>query len=69
MKYGKKLPLSTHRTIEGYTQESFAEAIGVDRTTVAFWETGRSHPNRENVAKIEALLGIKWADDILVFKP
>ena len=68
MKYGKKLPLGTHRSIEGYTQETFAEAIGVDRTTVALWESGKHQPRYDSIAKIEELLGIKWSEDILVFK-
>lgn len=68
MKYGKKLPLSTHRSIEGYTQTTFAEAVGVDRATVSLWETGVHQPHGKNVAKIEELLNIKWADDILVPK-
>lgn len=66
MKYGKKLTLAQHRTIEGYTQEAFAKAIGVDRCTIAYWETGRTHPSGKNVAKIEQVLGIRWADDILM---
>ena len=58
--------MATHRNIEGYTQVAFAEAIGVDRATVSQWETGVHQPHGKNVAKIEALLGIKWADDILM---
>lgn len=66
MKYGKKVPLKTHRVLAGYTQTTFAKAVGVDRATVSLWETGTHHPHGKNVAKIEELLGIKWADDILM---
>ena len=66
MKYGQKLTLKQHRVLAGYSQEALAEAVGVDRTTVAFWEGGRSQPRAKSVAKLEALLGIKWADDILM---
>lgn len=32
------------REAQGFTQESLAEQLGVDRTTVARWEAGRSRP-------------------------
>lgn len=66
MKYGRKLSLKTHRNIAGYTQDAFAEAVGVDRATVSQWETGAHHPHGKNVAKIEQVLEINWADDVLV---
>lgn len=66
MKYGQKLTLKQHRILAGYSQETFAEALDVDRSTVAFWETGRSNPRAKSIAKIETVLGIKWADDILM---
>lgn len=66
MKYGQKMTLANLRKIAGYTQETFAEAVGVDRCTIAFWETGRTHPSGKNVAKMEKVLGIVWAEDVLM---
>ena len=66
MKYGQKMTLAMLRKIAGYTQETFAEAIGVDRCTIAFWETGRTHPSGKNIAKVEQVLDIKWAEDVLM---
>lgn len=66
MKYGQKLTLSQHRMLAGYTQEAFAEAIGVDRVTVALWEAGKHKPYAKSVAKIEQVLNLHWADDVLM---
>ena len=68
MKYGRKLSLKTHRNIAGYTQDAFAEAVGVDRATVSLWECGHYMPRAMNIAKIEQVLDINWADDVLVPK-
>lgn len=40
----RRAQLSLARKNAGYTQEQFAEALSVDRTTVARWETGRAEP-------------------------
>lgn len=37
-------PLADCRHAAGYTQEIFAEALGVDRTTVGRWERGVQSP-------------------------
>lgn len=66
MKYGHRVPLKTHRILGGYTQEAFAKELGVDRATVSLWETGKHQPRGDSVARIETLLGIKWADDVLM---
>ncbi|MFD3483344.1 helix-turn-helix transcriptional regulator [Streptomyces sp. NPDC058665] len=36
--------LAERRKTLGYSQEGFAHALGVDRTTVGRWETGRTMP-------------------------
>jgi DNA-binding XRE family transcriptional regulator len=37
-------PLADCRHAAGYTQVSFAEKVGVDRTTVGRWERGVQSP-------------------------
>ncbi|MGW6459237.1 helix-turn-helix domain-containing protein [Streptomyces sp. NPDC055078] len=52
-----------HRLVQrrkscGYSQESFAEAVGVDRTTVHRWEGGKARPQpwmRPGIAKVLGL--------------
>lgn len=37
-------PLMRFRTLRGITQQELADAMGVSRTTVMNWETGRAIP-------------------------
>jgi transcriptional regulator with XRE-family HTH domain len=39
------------------TQESLAERINVDRSTVAKWETGASFPRTDMLPKLAEILG------------
>lgn len=41
----------------GLTQDQLAEKLGVDRSTVAKWETGKSHPRIFLLPKISVILG------------
>lgn len=41
----------------GLTQAALAEALGVDRTTVATWEGGRAFPRAELLPGLARLLG------------
>ena len=46
------------RVSRGMTQAELAERIGVVKSTVAGYETGRSEPNMEKFAQIMAVLNI-----------
>jgi transcriptional regulator with XRE-family HTH domain len=39
------------------TLRAVAEAVGVTATSVSFWETGRSYPRHETLAKLAQVLG------------
>ena len=41
----------------GLTQEKLAVALGVDRSTITCWETGRSKPRTEVLLKLSNVLG------------
>ncbi len=38
--------VKTIRTLLGVTQQGLADILGVDRVSVARWETGERHPSR-----------------------
>ena len=43
--------LSACRVQVGYTQTEVAHLMGVQRSTIANWETGRTHPTMKNAKK------------------
>ena len=43
------------RTKLSLSQNHFAELVGVDPTTVARWETGKSEPSKEHKDKLMEL--------------
>jgi transcriptional regulator with XRE-family HTH domain len=55
------------RKAAGFTQESFAEAMHVDRSTVARWEQGTREPQPYQRPKLARLLKITMSelDDLL----
>lgn len=67
MRIKGRQPLATWRNIAHMTQEEFAEAVGVDRSTVSLWENGKI-PRVKNIAKIEQVLNIRYFDDVLLPK-
>ncbi|MFF0205811.1 helix-turn-helix transcriptional regulator [Streptomyces sp. NPDC005017] len=54
--------LAEQRKILGYSQETFAQALGVDRTTVGRWERGGTQPTPELRRKIARLLNLSLAE-------
>ena len=48
--------LASRRKNAGYTQQSFADAFDVGRTTVAMWETGDSWPSARLLPAMADLL-------------
>ena len=40
------------------SQVQFAEAVGVDRSTIANWEAGKTEPNATQLRKISEVSGI-----------
>ncbi len=54
----KREGLVQARKAAGYTQESFAEAVGVDRSTAARWEAGDHEPSPYLRPKIARLLSV-----------
>jgi DNA-binding XRE family transcriptional regulator len=60
-------PLAGCRLAAGYTQESFAEKLGADRTTVGRWERGTQSPQpwqRPGLARF-LTISLEQLDDVL----
>lgn len=68
MQYIQKLTLKQHRILAGMTQEELSDALDIDRTTLAQWESGKLPKTFERVAILEDLFGIRIADDFLMPK-
>lgn len=64
----RKGTLKQLRLFAGMTRKNLAEALGKSEGTIQNWETGRSQPNANDIAKLEQVLNMKWADVILVHK-
>lgn len=54
----QRTPLAKLRAACGYTQETFADAAGVERSTVTRWETGVLRPLPSNIQVIARLLDV-----------
>lgn len=54
--------LAPRRKAAGFTQYSFADALGCDRGLVAMYETGRAWPSASRLPAMAALLGCSIDD-------
>ncbi len=50
--------IARRRQVLGMTQQQLADALGVSKSTVANWESGKHFPLRK-LGKVEAVLGIR----------
>ncbi len=57
--------LPPRRKRAGFTQETFAASLGVTRSRLAAWETGRIWPSSEQLPDIARLLGCS-IDDLYI---
>ena len=64
----RKGTLKQLRLFAGMTRKNLAKALGKSESTIQNWETGRTQPNANDIAKLEQVLNMKWADVILVHK-
>jgi DNA-binding XRE family transcriptional regulator len=55
---GKRKRLAQRRKTCGYTQETFAQALRVDRTTVQRWERGEAEPHPHQWPRMAKLLQV-----------
>jgi transcriptional regulator with XRE-family HTH domain len=58
----KRRSLARARKIAGYSQESLAERLGVDRSTVARWEAGEYEPQPWQRPRIAEALGVSLCE-------
>lgn len=54
--------LCAARKAAGMTQVAFAAAIGIDRSTVAKWETGKAYPRADMLPAIAEALSCSIDD-------
>lgn len=54
--------LKIARTACGFTQQQIADILGIDRSSYAYYETGKTTPSAENLRRLAALFGvdIEW---------
>jgi transcriptional regulator with XRE-family HTH domain len=54
----RKDRLQSYRVKRGYTQESLAQALGIEKKQVSRWETGSTIPGSEKLADIARVLNV-----------
>lgn len=66
MKYIQKFTLKQYRVLADMTQEQLAEALDIDQSTLAAWESGKLPQTFKRIAKLEELFDMRVADDLLM---
>lgn len=46
----------------GFTQQQVADVLSIDRSTYAYYETGRTSPDIDTVSKLVRIFGIDYRD-------
>lgn len=63
-------PLGQHlrhlRLKHGFTQQQLADSLNLDRSTVAYMESGRILPNLHTLAKLKRIYHLSSWDELLV---
>lgn len=54
--------IKERRELTGITQNGLAEALGVDRSAIAKWETGKALPRADKIPKIAEILNCSTDD-------
>lgn len=57
-----------HRKAKGYSQETFAELLGITQKSVSCIERGACFPSQENIFRIAALLNISLDEFVHGYK-
>lgn len=52
--------LTNLRNLQGFTQQDIADAVGVDRSSYAMYESGRRNPHVATAKKIATILKFDW---------
>jgi transcriptional regulator with XRE-family HTH domain len=54
--------LKARRTQNGYTQQNIADFLGIDRSTYSYYETGKTQPSTDILARLSCLYQIGLDD-------
>ncbi len=54
--------LKRFRENSGYTQQQMADALNIDRSTYAYYETGKTNPSLGTLMKIKDILNVSLED-------
>lgn len=60
--YSIAYKLRRFRENSGYTQQQMADALNIDRSTYAYYETGKTNPSLETLMKIKDILNVSLED-------
>lgn len=53
-------PIALARLEKGWTQKQLGDAIGVDSSQIAQWETGKRNPKIDALMKLGSALDVDW---------